>query len=104
MNLLRKVKMIENLTEVFNRFEGEFLKFERVENKLHPRKDLCAFLLLDKLVPDTRNIVAAAQHDEIYLGTECSTLAKVATEEDIINLIRCGVRYDYDTYSLCMFT
>lgn len=49
-----------DLKEAFNKHGDEYLKFERVENKLHSRHDLCAFLLLDRLLPrEGRDMVCA---------------------------------------------
>jgi len=93
-----------NLEEVFEKHEDEFLQFARIEPKEFPteRSDLYAFLLLDRLIPGKSDMVAGAEHDEIYLETDLTQLADSATEEDIITLIRCGVRLgNYD--SLCMF-
>ncbi len=93
-----------DLKEIFDRFDDEFLKFERVEEKLHSRPDVCAFLLLDKLVSRPgRDMVTVAEHDEIYLDTDCEQLARVATEADIRTLRRCGVLYNEDIESLMMF-
>ena len=93
-----------DLHETFEKFNDDYLKFHMVENKLHSRPDICAFLLLDKLVPAPgKDMVAAGEHDEIFLETDCEELAKVATEYDIITLARCGVRYDEETDSLAMF-
>ena len=80
----------------------DFLKFERIINPPSRRPDLCAFLLLDKLLPGTRDIVSCAEHDQIYLGIDIDELARVASKDDIIYLLRCGVLYDDD--SLIMFT
>lgn len=91
-----------NLQEIWDKHDNEFLKFERVQNKLSNRPDLHAFLLLDKLVPRDRDIVSAAGHDEIWLDVEPEELAK-ATEEQFVELIRCGVRLDRGTDSLAMF-
>ena len=96
-----------NLEEVFERLsEDEFLKFDRIQNKLHPRPDVCAFLFLDKLVPPVEGIdmVSGSKHDEIWLDVNCDKLSMVATEEDIVTLVRCGVRYDSEYHSLAMFT
>lgn len=95
-----------DLQAVFDRYDAdgadEYLRFERVENKLHPRPDVCAFLLLDKLVPAPDNdMICAAEHDEIFLDTDCEKLAAVATEADILTLVRCGVRFDGE--GLAMF-
>lgn len=96
--------MAIDLESVFEKFEDEFLKFNAVENRLHRRKDVCAFILLDKLVPgEGRDIVVSAEHDEIWLDADPERLAEVATEEDILTLVRCGVRYDSTTDSLAMF-
>lgn len=93
-----------DLDATFKKHDADYLRFERVENKLHSRPDICAFLLLDKLLPnDGRDMVCAAEHDEIFLDADCDKLAEVATEEDILTLTRCGVRYDSDTDSLAMF-
>jgi hypothetical protein len=93
-----------DLQEVWDKYGDEYLKFGRVENPLYPRPDIAAFLLLDKLVPteNSSDMVCAASHDEIFLNTSVFKLAKVATEEDILTLIRCGVRLVGGDY-LAMF-
>jgi len=99
-----------NLKEVFEKFEDEFLKFDRIESPLNPRPDLCAFLLLDSIIPPKNNysgkpsdMVCSAEHDEIWLDVCPRDLEKMASEEQIRDLIRCGVRYDDSVESLCMF-
>lgn len=100
-----------SLKETFEKHEIEFLKFERIENPLSVRPDLHAFLLLDQIVPPVSNhsgegypdMVCSAAHDEIWLTTDTDALAELASEEQIIDLIRCGVRYDDKIDSLCMF-
>lgn len=89
---------LENIESVFDKFheDGEYIEFDRVENKLSNRPDLHAFLLLDKLVPGKGDMVSGAEHDEIYLETDLEELAAVATEDDIRDLVRCGVRCDGD--------
>ena len=89
--------------EQYEKYDDEFLKFDRVQNKLSQRADLHAFILLDSLFPNNHDIVSGAQHDEIWLDVSPEELAKVATEDQIIELIRCGVRYDESTDSLAMF-
>jgi hypothetical protein len=92
------VTMSINLSEVFFRFEDakEHREFGRIDPKdrLHVRRDLCAFLLLDRLVPGDMEIIRAAQDDEIWLETDCDKLSEVATEADILMLVRCGVEYN----------
>lgn len=95
--------MAIDLEATFKKFDEEYIEFDRVENKLHPRPDVCAFILLDRLVPAPgRGMIAASEHDEFYLDVELEDLAAVATEEDILTLVRCGVRYSYE--GLCMFS
>jgi hypothetical protein len=88
--------------EQYDKYQDEYLEFDKVENKLSSRADLHAFILLDSLVPGKADIVSGATHDEIWLDIEPKQLAKVATENQIIELIRCGVRYSHN--SLVMFT
>jgi hypothetical protein len=95
----------DQLTELFTKHADEFLKFERVESKTSNRADLHAFNLLDKLVPGECDIICAAEHDEFWLEVAPEDLAKAATtEEQIVELIRCGVRYDSEYDCLAMFT
>lgn len=95
---------LEEMIAMLNDDAGEeYIKFDRVEKPLHLRPDICAFLLLDKLVPGTTDMVTAAEHDEIWLDIDLSKLAEAAAPADILTLIRCGVRYDENNDSLAMF-
>lgn len=87
--------------ELFEKHDGEFLKFERITDKdrRHPRPDLCAFLYLHERFGGKGDMVCGAQHDVIFLDAEPDQL----TEEDVIYLRRCGVRYDSEVESLAMF-
>ena len=87
--------------DMFAEFEGEFLEFKLVKEKLSNRPDLHAFILLDKLLPGTEDMVAGAEHDEIYLSPDPEELLKVATKDQLRDLHRCGVRADDN--GLCMF-
>lgn len=58
------------------------------------RQDLNAFLLLERLLPGEGDMISAAEHDEFFLDVDLEELAKVATEEDVKTLIRCGVCLD----------
>jgi hypothetical protein len=66
-------------------------------------------MLLDKLVPSTRSdgyfddMIIDAGHDEIFLDVKPEDLATVATEEQIVDLIRSGLRYAKSVDSLAMF-
>jgi hypothetical protein len=95
-----------DLQSLFEKYSEEYLQFERVENPRHPRADLCAFLMLHDLAPQPhgRNIVGRAKHDEVWLDADCDALATSATEEDVVTLIRCGVRFDSGNHAFAMFT
>jgi hypothetical protein len=73
--------------------ETDFLEFDSVENKRSGRADLHAFLLLDSLVPGARDMVSAAEHDEIFLEVDVSKLAELITMDQVRELSRCGVRF-----------
>lgn len=89
---------LEELAELFENHSDEYLKAE-----VSGPRDLAAFNLMNKLVPSNKDIVSCAEHDEFWLSTEPEELAKVATEEDVLFLIRCGIRFDEDTDSFAMF-
>lgn len=87
-----------DLEAEFEKHEDEFNRFENVEKPAHPCPDVCAFLLLGRLVPWERgqDMISYATHDEIALYVDCEILARSATSEDVLMLVRCGVRYDDD--------
>lgn len=93
----------DELIQLFEKHEKEFLQFENIQNKLSNRSDLHAFIVLDKLVPGTCDIVSGAGHDQIWIDVTPDQLAAVATEEQVIDLIRCGLRYNGDEDALVMF-
>lgn len=100
---------IEELAELFEEgdeeswFEGEFLKFDRVTNKLSTRPDLHAFLLLTSLVPNTSDIIGGAEHDIVYLNVDVEKFLAVATKDHLIELHRCGVLYSDEHEGFYMF-
>lgn len=92
-----------DLHETFEKFDKEFCEFERIDNPPNKRRDLCAMIMMDRLVPGSARILESAEHDEVYFSIDTSELAEVATENDIRDLIRCGVRIGSDYAGLCMF-
>ena len=99
---------VDEMIEAFERINekqswrafDDFLNAGRVPSK---RRDLSAFLILDRLVPSGGDIVAAAEHDQIWLDPSLEDLAAVITEDDIELLAACGVWIDDRTDSLSMF-
>jgi len=87
----------------FERYDDEYLKFQRIQNPMHRRPDLCAFLMLDVLFPTEADMVAAAEHDELYLEVPGEAFRSVASDELIRDLVRCGVRYAEDHDCLVMW-
>lgn len=87
---------LNKLVELFEKYvdDGEYLEFKKIKNKKSNRPDLHAFVLLDSLVPSTSDIVSCAEHDEFWLSVTPEEVAKVATPEQILELVRCGVCYD----------
>ena len=96
---------IEQLVATFNKYEDEYLCFRHVANKFSRRPDMHAFILLDKLIPGDgmSDLITATEHDQFFIGIEPEALATVATEEIILELVRCGIVYDEETESLSFF-
>lgn len=98
------------ISEIYEKHgDEEFMAFKLVANKTSTRPDIHAFMLLDRLLgpyvegTGCDDIVSAAEHDEIWLSADIEKLESVATEDQIIELIRCGVRYDSYHNALAMF-
>ena len=93
----------ERLAELFDAENDEYIKFDRVRDHRSARPDLHAFLLLNQLQPGNDDIVSGAGHEEIYLSIDTGKLAEVISEDQIVELLRCGVRYDTEYECLAMF-
>ena len=91
-----------DLGKVFEKYDNEFLKFNRIIEPRHPRPDICAFLILSDLMISykDRNIVYGAEHDVIWLAADPAEIAANATEEQIRDLIRCGVFYSDEAFKM----
>ncbi len=50
-----------------------------------------------------KDIIGAAEHDQVWLSINVDWLASVATIDDINYLVDCGIHYDADYDSLYMF-
>lgn len=94
-----------DIKDRFERFSDDYLDFKNISpaNKLSDRPDLCAFLILDKLVPGKQDIVDSAEHDEFYLSISPETFIELVNDGQLRDLVRCGLRYDSSTESLCFF-
>ena len=97
---------IEEMEECFKKHEDdEYIEFDKIPDaeKRHKRPDLCAFLLLAELFPkDGSDMVCSAEHDEIWLDPEIGDDSPL-TEEHIIYLLRCGVRWDDGASCFALF-
>lgn len=93
-----------DLKSLFEKHASEYGKFDRVSPKFSKRSDINALILLDKIIPfNDGPIIALAEHDVIYLSISSIYLARNATEEQIIDLIRCGISLD-ENDDLFLFT
>lgn len=95
----------EEMLELFEKHNDKYVQFEEhVKNPLSKRPDLHVFLLIDKLVPGNTDIISAAEHDVFYIDVDPEELAKDITEEQIIELVACGVSYTSAYDCFYMFT
>ena len=93
---------LEEMTALFQKHSDEYLKFENVLLRLSLVPDLCAFLILESIAHTATHIVVCAEHDEIWLSHDPEIVAANATEEQLIDLLRCGVLWDASTDSFRM--
>ena len=70
------------------------MQFLEYEYPPYPIRDVSGMLLLHKLSPVTGDMVSAAEHDQIWFAADPEMVASNATEDDILNLLRCGILYE----------
>lgn len=95
----------DDLRELFEKHDAAFLHDKELASgyRKSARPDLCAFVLLDALLPGNKDMVACAEHDEIWLDVDLDLLAEIVTEADVLALVQCGVRIDDEVDSLAMY-
>lgn len=99
----------DQIEQFFEKHDEEFLEFDRIptDQRRHERPDLCAMLLMAERFPihGHADIVVSAEHDEIWFAGPPNTFDEgwPLSEDDIIYLARCGIRWDGENSSLCAF-
>jgi len=94
---------LEEMSSLFEKHGDDCGEFEKVLNPRSKRPDLHAFLLIAEMFPESeRGIISAAEHDQIWLDVDEDELASICTEEQIVELTRCGVMYE-EGMGLSMF-
>lgn len=98
-----------NLKHFMARHAEEFGKFERIKNPPSAHRDLCAMLILSKFMTNPRTSVincADSGNAEgcgfIIFEPSIHDIETMATEEQVIDLIRCGCRYNSEYDALVM--
>ena len=79
-------------------FYSDYSQFEKVTNPRAPAPDLHAMMLLTEVVglePGQRAI-ACAEHDIVYLNFNVAEANKKLTDEQVVELARCGLCCDLD--------
>ncbi len=96
---------MNKLKDKFEAVDKEYLKFERIENKKSLRPDVHAFIMLDKLFPsmNSQDLISSAEYDIIYFDISEQDIENL-TNEQILELVRCGIRYDEENECLYKFT
>ena len=98
------VMTVDRLYEIADETPPENLDVQAVMSGLPitGRADLASFLLLDRICPGSVSILAAAGHDQVWLGIPLDVFAKAATEEQARVLFHhYGIFIDED--ALAMF-
>lgn len=98
------MRELEEIREVFEKYseDNEFLDFDKAKNKKSNRADLHGLILLDELFPGSNMLINAAEHDQIWFSISEEGIRKL-TDEQILELSRCGIFLGDEFDSLTMF-
>jgi len=90
-----------SLTDRFEKYEDEYLEFDRINEKdlLNPDPFVCGLLKLQK-INNTSFSSIGAEHDKMVIPIGNFQL----TDDDIIYLQRCGFQWDEDISCLVFLT
>ena len=88
------------LEEVFLKHSDKYAEFDGMDkdspNRLHSSPDICGLLILDRLAPITTwntSRILLCNGSGAYLRVDLEVLTESATEQDVEDLLRCGIRY-----------
>ena len=87
------------LLEILTDEHDEFLKFENVKEKRAERPELHALLVLSELDQGADRVISWACYYKIFLSFDAETVLSKITEDQALDLIRCGVAYDWESES-----
>lgn len=88
---------VDEMKELFEKYADEYQygDFEKILGTLSTRPDMHAFRLIENLLPNKKfDMIASAEHDQIWLGVDPEELAAVATPEIIRQLVACHIFFD----------
>lgn len=94
---------LNEMKELFEIHNDSFLKFEEIneKNHKHPRRDICAFLIIDGLQQKSNSsIISGAQHDKIWIDGDLEKIAELIDNDTVIDLIRCGIFIDEGSFAM----
>lgn len=104
---MTKEDFISFLEDDCGQEHGEFERIPK-EERLASRPDVHLMILLDRLLPDTNEfplcLTSHANEDGVFLETKVEDLVKVITDEQALQLLRCGLAYDKESHYLFFFT
>lgn len=96
-----------NLKEFIRDNHWNYGKFERINNPPSTHRDLCAMLILSKFMTNPRtSVINCAEGKEsagmLVFEPSIHDIETMATEAQVIDLIRCGCRYNGEYDALVM--
>ncbi len=97
--------MCERVRQLFEKHEREYWRFERVSLPLSNRPDMHALICLNLLFPSEPGesvMIGKACNDEIYFELNKEQISSLS-ENQVIDLARCGVIYDEECNLLMMY-
>lgn len=98
-----------NIKQFMARHSDEFGKFDRINNPPSTHRDLCALLILSRFMDPYSDVINSAESKKgncagvIVFELPIHEVERMATENQVIQLIRCGVEYNSEYDALVMY-
>lgn len=89
---------------MFEEHAEEHGRFERIVFPVSQCPDICAMFLLEDICNHrVGKMISGTAHDVVYFGVDPDEVTGRITEDQVIYLLRCGVRFDKTENSFFMF-
>lgn len=92
-----------NIVEFFEKYEDEYLNYRKDPDISNVTHDFYVMNALSSYVESPMDLIISSTNEEICFSVDPEFVYESLSEGEMIQLIRCGLRYSGEYECFCMF-